>query len=120
VNIKTDRSAAGAHALLSGWTAYFYLTAFEGTTGWCIHHTDHGAFRTGNAQMIVRTVALPEGAKEVLMPEVPESFFWALVGRVTSLGLLPKLPGYPKQGEVDYEDRRDPGDDDRPPPAKWF
>lgn len=118
---KPDRSEAGAHALLNGWTAYYYLTSFEHNDGWCLWHEAYGAFRTGNAKLIVRVSHRPEGSKEVVMGEVPESFFWALIQRVTILGLLPGLPGIAHRKRADYEDRRtDPGDDGGPPyPARF-
>lgn len=99
-----DRDEAGAHLLLNGWTGFYYLTEFEQASGWCMWHEHHHAFRTANAQLVLRSTGQPEGCREVLMNDIPASMFWALYNRIELLGLVAKL-GKRKNPDDGQEER---------------
>lgn len=103
---KPTKDQAAAHLLLCGWQAFYYVTPFEGFDGWCLWHEDHQAFRTSTgSSIVVRNSALPEGAKEVTLPELPASVFWLLFDRLGRLGLVPALGGH-RYMPAEGEDRR--------------
>lgn len=93
--MDATRDEAGAHLLLNGWTGFYYLTPFEHADGWAMWHEVHHAFRTSNARLVLRTEALPEGAKDVVMGDIPASMFWSLYNRIERLRLVERLGNRP-------------------------